>query len=130
MTIAALGSAHVQAPESPRAAAEPSFAELVAKHPEAAQAAQQFEAVFLRQLLSSVEKSSTLSGGTETQSAVVGSMLTGALSDHMSSSGGLGLSEVILRAMLTSLPDDPAEDAAKRTSVTEPKPLPAVEPSP
>ena len=63
MTIAALGSAHLQATQSPRVAAEPTFAELTKKHPEAAQAAQQFEAVFLRQLLSTVEKSSTLSGG-------------------------------------------------------------------
>jgi Rod binding domain-containing protein len=112
MTITALGSAHLQATQAPRVAAEPTLAELTKKHPEAAQAAQQFEAVFLRQLLSTVEKSSTLNGGSETQSAVVGSMLTGALSDHMSSAGGLGLTEVILRAMVTHLPDNVA-DAGK-----------------
>jgi len=132
MTLAALGSAHLQATQTPRVAAEPTFAELAKKHPEAAQAAQQFEAVFLRQLLSSVEKSSTLSGGTETQSAVVGSMLTGALADHMSSSGGLGLSEVILRAMLSSLPDAPAGSESSTTSdlIAGAESGPAAKPSP
>jgi Rod binding domain-containing protein len=77
-----------------------SFDELAKAHPEAATAARQFEAVFLRQLLSCVEKSSGLGEGSETQGAVVGSMVVGALSDEMSAAGGIGLSDIILRAML------------------------------
>lgn len=81
-----------------------SFDELAKAHPEAASAARQFEAVFLRQLLSCVEKSGGLGKGSETQGAVVGSMMVGALSDEMSSAGGIGLSDVVLRAMLQAEP--------------------------
>lgn len=84
-----------------------SFDELAKAHPEAASAARQFEAVFLRQLLSSVEKSGGLGKGSETQGAVVGSMVVGALSDEMSTAGGIGLSDVVLRAMLQSAPESP-----------------------
>lgn len=89
----------------PRVTGEPSFAELAKKHPDAASAAQQFEAVFLKQLLSSVEKVSSIGAKSETQSAVVGSMMTGALSEQLSTAGGIGLSEVILRAMVSHLPE-------------------------
>lgn len=95
-----IGSVHSSPTPSVAGAAEPTFRELAQKHPDAARAAQEFEAVFLKQLLSSVEKVSQLSGGSQTQSAVVGSMMSGALSDQMSSAGGIGLSEVILRAMV------------------------------
>lgn len=84
---------------------EPSFAELAKTHPDVAEAAQQFEAVFLKQLLSSVEKVSSTGGGSDTQGAIVGSMMTGALSEQLSAGGGIGLSEVILRAMVSRLPD-------------------------
>lgn len=90
---------------STRGTGEASFAELAKKHPDAASAAQQFEAVFLKQLLSSVEKVSSIGAKSETQSAVVGSMMTGALSEQLSAAGGIGLSEVILRAMVSHLPE-------------------------
>lgn len=125
MTLPLLGSVNHQPSLDVRASAEPTFRELTEKHPEAAQAAQQFEAVFLKQLLSSVEKASMISGGSETQSQVVGSMMSTALSDQMSQAGGIGLSEVILRAMLANLPDEP-----KPAEGTQPASDPATRPIP
>jgi peptidoglycan hydrolase FlgJ len=98
-----------------------SFDELSKAHPEAAAAARQFEAVFLRQLLSCVEKSPGLGKGSETQGAVVGSMVVGALSDEMSSAGGIGLSDVVLRAMLQNEPLPAAEPPHE--SVDTPPPV-------
>lgn len=120
MTLPLLGSVNHQPSLDVRASAEPTLQELAAKHPEAAQAAQQFEAVFLKQLLSSVEKASMISGGSETQSQVVGSMMSTALSDQMSEAGGIGLSEVILRAMLTNLPDEPTKVSEGAPAATVP----------
>lgn len=88
-----------------------SLTELAREHPEAARAAQQFEAVFLKQLMNTVEKMSSMTGkGSETQSSIVGSMMTGAFSEQMSAAGGIGLSEVILRAMVAALPEPPASN--------------------
>jgi peptidoglycan hydrolase FlgJ len=95
-----------------------SFDDLAKAHPEAASAARQFEAVFLRQLMSCVEKSGGLGKGSETQGAVVGSMVVGALSDEMSSAGGIGLSDVVLRAMLQNEPT-PAANAAQNASTSD-----------
>lgn len=93
-----------------------SFDELAKANPEAASAARQFEAVFLRQLLSCVEKSTGLGKGSETRGAVVGSMVVGAMSDEMSTAGGIGLSDVILRAMLQNEPLRQNENALRTTS--------------
>lgn len=104
MSMTPLGSVSLQSTRN-TGNLEPSFEELAKTHPDAAEAARQFEAVFLKQLLSSVEKASSVSGGSDTQGAVVGSMVTGALSEQLSAGGGIGLSEVILRAMVSRLPD-------------------------
>ncbi len=124
MTIPALGVVSPQVIHA-KGTAEPSFAELVKTHPDAAQAAQQFEAVFLKQLLSSVEKVPSIGGGgSDTQGSVVGAMMTGALSEQLSAGGGIGLSEVILRAMVSRLPDPPQPQA-----LTAEGPVPASEPT-
>jgi Rod binding domain-containing protein len=66
-------------------------------------AARDFEAIFLRQLLSSLEKG----GGVGAQSSggnVFRSMMVSALADTAAEGGGIGLSEVILKAMLPPTP--------------------------
>ncbi len=126
MSIAAIGVVSPQVTHT-TGGPEPSFADLVKTHPDAADAAQQFEAVFLKQLLSSVEKAPSISGGTsDTQSSVVGAMMTGALSEQLSAGGGIGLSEVILRAMVARLPEPPQASPA----LTAEDPVPALEPTP
>jgi Rod binding domain-containing protein len=68
------------------------------------QAARDFEAIFIRQLLSSLEKGSGLSGGESGGSAVFRSMLVGALADTAAEGGGIGLRELISRAMMPPAP--------------------------
>jgi Rod binding domain-containing protein len=68
------------------------------------QAARDFEAIFIRQLLSSLEKGSGLSGGESSGSAVFRSMLVGALADTAAEGGGIGLRELISRAMMPPVP--------------------------
>jgi peptidoglycan hydrolase FlgJ len=64
---------------------------------EARQVAQQFEAIFLRQLLGALEKT----GGQGSQGAAIyKSMMVGALADSASANGGIGLADVIFKAML------------------------------
>ena len=69
--------------------------------PEVMKAAREFETIFLRSLLSSLEKttSSGTTGSVKTGQSTYGSMVVGALADSMSGAGGIGLAEVIARAM-------------------------------
>ncbi|HEY8942690.1 MAG TPA: hypothetical protein VIM73_00455 [Polyangiaceae bacterium] len=82
--------------------------------PEVTKAAREFEAIFLRTLLGSLEKTTqlgakgALSGG---QSAY-GSMVVSAMADSLSSVGGIGLADVIARA-LTSHSTPPPTDKPK-----------------
>ena len=102
MTIGTLTAAQQKAdvaalaPESAGQKAEPT--------PERKKAAREFEAIFIRQLLSSLEKSSGLSGGESSGGAVFRSMMVGALADTAAEGGGIGMSELILKAMM---PDPP-----------------------
>lgn len=66
---------------------------------EARQVAQQFEAIFLRQLLGAMEKTGGLAGSSQ-GSGIYKSMMVGALADNASQSGGIGLAEVVFKAML------------------------------
>lgn len=68
--------------------------------PEQQKAARDFEAIFLRQLLSSLEKGSGVSGGQSSGGAVFRSMMVSAMADKAAEGGGIGLSELILKAML------------------------------
>jgi flagellar protein FlgJ len=67
------------------------------------QVAQQFEAIFMRQLLGSMEKSGGL-GGDTTGAGVYRSMMVGALADSAASGGGIGLAEIVLKAMVAAEP--------------------------
>jgi len=68
--------------------------------PEQLKAAKDFEAIFIRQLLSSLEKSSGISGGDKSGGAVFRSMMVSALADTAAEGGGIGLRDLITRAML------------------------------
>lgn len=72
--------------------------------PEQQKAARDFEAIFLRQLLSSLEKGSGMSGGQSSGGAVFRSMMVSAMADKAAEGGGIGLSELILKAMLPPAP--------------------------
>jgi Rod binding domain-containing protein len=90
MTLAPIGNL------TPRHQATDADAKSVA---EARQAAQQFESIFLRQLLGAMEKTGGL-GGSSQGSAIYKSMMVGALADNASQSGGIGLADVVFKAML------------------------------
>jgi Rod binding domain-containing protein len=81
-------------PEQPSASASP----------EQLKAAKDFEAIFIRQLLSSLEKSSGISGGDKSGGAVFRSMMVSALADTAAEGGGIGLRDLITRAMLPPAP--------------------------
>jgi Rod binding domain-containing protein len=71
--------------------------------PEQQKAAREFEAIFLRQLMSSLEKGGGM-GGQSSGGQVFRSMMVSALADTASEGGGIGLSELILKAMLPPSP--------------------------
>lgn len=79
-------------------------ADAVTPTPEQRKAARDFEAIFLRQLLSSLEKSSGLSGGQSSGGQIFRSMMVSALADTASEGGGIGMSELILKAMMPPAP--------------------------
>ncbi len=90
--LAALGAA-----QSTQSAASPAEAK---PRPEVMKAAREFEAIFIRAMLAPLEKSTKL--GSESQMAgqsAYGSMVVGAMADSLSSAGGIGMAEVIARAM-------------------------------
>lgn len=66
-----------------------------------AEAARQFEAIFVRNLLSSLETSEALGGSKSggSGSDVYGSMIVSALAESATQGSGMGLSELILRAL-------------------------------
>jgi Rod binding domain-containing protein len=74
--------------------------DVTAPTPEQKKAASEFEAIFIRQLLSSLEKGNGLSGGESSGGSVFRSMMVGALADTAAQGGGIGLSELILKAMM------------------------------
>ncbi len=69
--------------------------------PKLAKIAQEFEAIFLRNLLKPLESAGEMGKrGTVTSGAgVYGSMMVGALADSASSGGGIGLSHLVLEAL-------------------------------
>ncbi len=70
--------------------------------PKALKAAKDFEAIFLRTLLSSLQKTTSLNGGASkptTGQSTYGSMVVGALADNISSSGGIGLADIVAKSL-------------------------------
>jgi Rod binding domain-containing protein len=79
--------------------------------PQALKAARDFEAIFLRSLLSSLEKTTAVSGGGKlnTSQSTYGSMVVGALADNISASGGIGLAEIVAKSLSAPRAQPPAE---------------------
>jgi flagellar protein FlgJ len=76
--------------------------------------AQQFEAIFLRQLMGSLEKTGGF-GGSSTGAGVYKSMMVGALADSTAEGGGIGLADVVFKAMM------PQATAGKAAAPLEPQ---------
>jgi Rod binding domain-containing protein len=84
-------------------------------------AARDFEAIFLRQLLSSLEKGAGLGGKQSGGGQVFRSMMVSALADTAAEGGGIGLSEVILKAMLPPAPANAAVPALSSPESSSPE---------
>jgi Rod binding domain-containing protein len=69
--------------------------------PKALKAAKEFEAIFLRTLLSSLEKTTAVSSGGKlnTSQSTYGSMVVGALADNISGTGGIGLADIVAKSL-------------------------------
>ncbi|HKQ70266.1 MAG TPA: rod-binding protein [Polyangiaceae bacterium] len=85
-------------------------------HPsaETVKAAREFEQIFLRKMLSSLEKTGRANkdGGSLTSGGdVYSSMVVGALADAVSAAGGIGLADLIVRATLVPEKPPPAPAA-------------------
>ena len=79
--------------------------------------AQQFESIFIRQMLKGLEKS--VSHGPSSGGGVYRSLVVGAVADSASSGGGIGLSEVILKAMLPPVPVEVSQHATPADEAPE-----------
>lgn len=79
--------------------------------PRTLKAAKDFEAIFLRTLLSSLEKTTSLSAGGKLSSSqsTYGSMVVGALADQISSTGGIGLADIVAQSLSARVPPPSAE---------------------
>jgi peptidoglycan hydrolase FlgJ len=64
------------------------------------EAAKQFEAIFLRQLLKGMEKGAGISPEGGNSGEIYRSMLVGTLADNAAQSGGIGLSDLVLQSLL------------------------------
>jgi Rod binding domain-containing protein len=64
-------------------------------------AAREFESIFLRALLAPLEKTTQVgsSGSSGTAPSAYGSMVVGAMADSISGAGGIGLTEIVAKAL-------------------------------
>ncbi len=110
--IAPLGSASTQGVAAPPKAEAPDPAML--------KAAKDFESIFVRQMLKSVEKTTAAGMGTQASAgqSTYGSMIVDTLSESISKGGGLGLADVIAKSMMATHPGlkGPTAAAAKSLS--------------
>ena len=117
MTLAAIGSltAVGQKPDALATAqsSAPPKPELLGT-PEQRKVARDFEAIFIRQLLSGLEKGGAMSGASSTGASMYKSMMVGSLADTAAEGGGIGLADVILQALLG------AAAPSKAPGVTQP----------
>jgi Rod binding domain-containing protein len=69
-------------------------------------AAKDFESIFVRQMLKSLEKTTAAGAGAKASpgQSTYGSMVVDTLSDAISAGGGLGLADVIAKSMMASHP--------------------------
>jgi len=85
-----------------------------APDPSLLKAAKEFESIFVRQMLKSVEKTTAAGCGTKAApgQSTYGSMIVDTLSDSISKGGGLGLADVVAKSMMASHPSLKATGAA------------------
>src|SRR5882724_3935694 len=85
-----------------------------APDPKVLKAARDFEAIFVRQMLKSLEKTTAAGCGTQASAGekTYGSMIVDTLSESMSKAGGLGLAEVIAKSFAVQHPELAAKAAA------------------
>lgn len=90
-----------QGPGSSAVASKPSSSESdTGLDPRLAEAAKQFEAVFIRQMLSSLEKTTGSSADTHTSGgAIYGSMVVNTVADAIANAGGLGLASLLTKSV-------------------------------
>jgi flagellar protein FlgJ len=69
--------------------------------PEQRKAAQDFEAIFLRQLMKGLEKGSGFGQSEGSGSQIYRSMMVDTFADSAAQGGGIGLSDLVLQALLT-----------------------------
>jgi flagellar protein FlgJ len=95
-----------------------------APDPKVLKAAKDFEAIFVRQMLKSVEKTTAAGCGTQASAGekTYGSMIVDTLSDSISKAGGLGLADVIARSMAIQHPSL-AKSATEATAPAAPRPV-------
>ncbi len=84
------------------------------KDPKLVEAAKQFEAVFMRELLKPLEKSTAAMAGSSTSAgeSTYGSMIVDALGDAVAKAGGLGFGDQLVKDLAPRLE---AEEKAKST---------------
>jgi len=124
--IGAIDSATASATRATNEAGKPA-----APDPKLLQAAKDFEAIFVRQMLKSVEKT-TAAGGTTKPTAgqsTYGSMIVDTLSDSISKGGGLGLADVVARSMMATHNLGKPASAPAGTPGTAPTPAPSLIPA-
>lgn len=102
-----------------------------APDPAMLKAAKDFESIFVRQMLKSVEKTTAAGMGTQAApgQSTYGSMIVDTLSDSISKGGGLGLADVIAKSMMAAHPGLKSPSAAASSGKALPAPLlPALKP--
>jgi len=97
--------------------------------PEVARAAREFEAIFLRQILTSLEKASRMGSTGSAGSDVYGSMMVGALADAVASAGGVGLAKYVTTSLAHTPAPAPKAPAAPGFPLETPKPTVLQNPS-
>ena len=95
-----------------------------ATDPQLLKAAKDFESIFVRKMLKSVEKTTAAGCGAKAApgQSTYGSMIVDTLSDSISKGGGLGLSDVIAKSML-SFHSSPKSGAASSDLRGAPSPV-------
>lgn len=93
-----IGSIHAATAGAPAKAEAPD--------PKALKAARDFEAIFVRQMLKSLEKTTAAGCGSQASAGekTYGSMIVDTLSESISKAGGLGLADVIARSLVAEHP--------------------------
>ena len=124
--IGAVGSVTTSATQ---AAGGPAKAD--APDPSVLKAAKEFESIFVRQMLKSLEKTTAAGGNTKATAGqnTYGSMIVDSISESISKGGGLGLADVLARSMMAAHgASKPAAGASAATSAQTPSLIPALKP--